>query len=200
MHAIGEYDYSLRFFEHALQLNLLYFGRRNLKVALSYHLVARTLSCVGDFRGALNNEKETYLIYKKELGENHEKTKESSDCLRHLTNQAVVLQKKMNELVKGNMGTLIPPIQIQPPSINSVLEMLNIINGILLVHISAQDVENIKELHSLKTAAASAAAAAKSNQKSITDSEEVTSEKAEPEVDSETATSNTAPEIITASA
>lgn len=113
--------------------------------------MARTLSCMGDFRGALNNEKETYMIYKKELGENHEKTKESSDCLRHLTNQAVVLQKKMNEIYKGNMNTIIPPIQIQPPSINSVMELLNVINGILFLHISAQDVENLRELQTIKT-------------------------------------------------
>lgn len=106
---------------------------------------------MGDFRGALNNEKETYLIYKKELGENHEKTKESSDCLRHLTNQAVVLQKKMNEIYKGNVNTIIPPIQIQPPSINSVMELLNVINGILFLHISAQDVENLRELQTIKT-------------------------------------------------
>ena len=103
---------------------------------------------MGDFRGALTNEKETYLIYKKELGEAHEKTKESSECLRHLTNQAVVLQKKMNEIYKGNMNAIIPPIQIQPPSINSVMEMLNVINGILFVHISAQDVESLKEIQS----------------------------------------------------
>lgn len=151
LHAIGEYDNSLRFLEHALKLNLRFFGPRHLKVALSYHLVARTLSCMGDFRCALNNEKETYMIYKKELGETHDKTKESSECLRHLTNQAVVLQKKMNEIYKGNVNAIIPPIQIQPPSISSVLEMLNLINGILFVHLSAQDMENLKELQSNKS-------------------------------------------------
>ncbi len=146
LHAIGEYESSLRFLEHALALNLHYFGRRHLKVALSYHLVARTLSCMGLFRGALTNEKETYAIYKRELGEGHEKTKESSECLRHLTNQAVVLQKKMNEIYKGNVNTIIPPIQIQPPSISAVLEMLNVVNGILFLQISAADVENLKEM------------------------------------------------------
>jgi len=90
---------------------------------------------MGDFRTALQNEKETYAIYKQLLGEKHEKTKESSECLRHLTQQAVVLQKKMNEIYKGNSTTSIPPIHIQPPSMSSVLEMLNIINGILFVQI-----------------------------------------------------------------
>lgn len=144
----------MRYLEHALHLNLRYFGRRHLKVALSYHLVARTLSCMGDFRGALTNEKETFMIYRKELGETHEKTKESSECLRHLTNQAVVLQKKMNEIYKGNMNAIIPPIQITPPTINAVLEMLNVINGILFVHISAQDVETLKEMQANKAAKA----------------------------------------------
>ena len=76
------------------------------------------------------------------LGEEHEKTKESSECLRHLTQQAVVLQKKMNELYQGRLGVGVPttglplpPIQIQPPSMGSVLDMLNVINGILFVQI-----------------------------------------------------------------
>lgn len=145
-----------------------------MKVAVSYHLVARTQSCMGDFRAALQNEKETYTIYKQQvserqiyqmmrililgkrarkqnfslnilssvllffgqkLGEEHEKTKESSECLRHLTQQAVILQKKMNEIYNGRVGTSLPPIHIQPPSMGSVLDMLNIINGILFVQI-----------------------------------------------------------------
>ncbi|XP_058803324.1 clustered mitochondria protein homolog isoform X2 [Phymastichus coffea] len=144
LHAVGEYELSLRFLEHALSLNLRYHGPRSLKVAVSYHLVARTQSCMGDFRAALNNEKETYAIYKQQLGEDHEKTKESSDCLRHLTQQAVVLQKKMNEIYTGKTGVSLPPIQIQPPSMGSVLDMLNVINGILFVQISPEDIENFK--------------------------------------------------------
>lgn len=127
-----------------MALNLRYHGARSLKVAMSYHLVARTQSCMGDFRAALNNEKETYAIYKQQLGEEHEKTKESSDCLRHLTQQAVVLQKKMNEIYTGKSGVSLPPIQVQPPSMGSVLDMLNVINGILFVQISQQDIDNFK--------------------------------------------------------
>lgn len=144
LHAVGEYELSLRFLEKALALNIKYYGSKSLKVAVSYHLVARTQSCMGDFRSALNNEKETYTIYKQALGEDHEKTKESSDCLSHLTHQAVVLQKKMNEIYTGKPGATLPPIQIQPPSMGSVLDMLNVINGILFVQISQQDIENFK--------------------------------------------------------
>ncbi|GLH03477.1 Clustered mitochondria protein homolog [Gryllus bimaculatus] len=144
LHAVGEYELSLRFLEKALALNIRYYGPKSLKVAVSYHLVARTQSCMGDFRSALNNEKETYAIYKQQLGEAHEKTRESSECLRHLTSQAVVLQKKMNEIYTGKPGASLPPIQIQPPSMGSVLDMLNVINGILFVQISPQDIENFK--------------------------------------------------------
>jgi protein TIF31 len=145
LHAVGEYDISLRFLEKALALNQKFHGVKSLKVAVSFHLVARTQSCMGDFRSALTNEKETFTIYKTQLGDEHEKTRESGECLRHLTQQAVVLQKKMNEIYQGKSKTGLPPIQIQPPSMGSVLDMLNIINGILFVQISQQDIENFKK-------------------------------------------------------
>lgn len=67
LHAVGEYELSLRFLEHALALNIKYHGPKSLKVAVSYHLVARTQSCMGDFRSALNSEKETFAIYKQQV-------------------------------------------------------------------------------------------------------------------------------------
>ncbi|XP_055533607.1 clustered mitochondria protein homolog [Wyeomyia smithii] len=145
LHAVGEYELSLRFLEHALALNIKYYGDKSLKVAVSYHLVARTQSCMGDFRSALNNEKETYAIYKQQLGETHDKTQESSECLRHLTQQAVVLQKKMNDIYSnGKLTSGLPPIHIQPPSMGSVLDMLNAINGIIFVQISSKEIANLK--------------------------------------------------------
>uniref|UniRef100_A0A182Y9D1 Clustered mitochondria protein homolog n=1 Tax=Anopheles stephensi TaxID=30069 RepID=A0A182Y9D1_ANOST len=144
LHAVGEYELSLRFLEHALALNIRYYGEKSLKVAVSYHLVARTQSCMGDFRSALINEKETYAIYKQQLGETHEKTQESSECLRHLTQQAVVLQKKMNFANGKLLSTGLPPIHIQPPSMGSVLDMLNAINGIIFVQISSKEIANFK--------------------------------------------------------
>ena len=100
---------------------------------------------MGDFRSALQNEKETYAIYRAHLGDDHDKTKEASECLKHLTQQAVVLQKKMNEIYTGKTKASLPPIQIQPPSMGSVLDNLNIINGILFVQISQQDIDSVKQ-------------------------------------------------------
>lgn len=81
LHAVGEYELSLRFLEKALALNIRYYGAKSLKVAVSFHLVARTQSCMGDFRSALNNEKETYAIYRQQV------SNESSLLLRmNITN------------------------------------------------------------------------------------------------------------------
>ena len=51
----------------------------------------------------------------------------------------------MNEIYTGKSKTAtLPPIQIQAPSMTSVLDMLNIINGILFVQINPRDIENLK--------------------------------------------------------
>ena len=150
LHAVEEYDLSLRFLEHALQVNTKFHGAKSLKVAMNYHLVARTHSCRGDFRAALQSEKEAFSIYKHMLGEDHDRTKESSECLKHLTQQAVVFQKKMNEIYKGEKSITFPPLQIQTPSIGSVLETLNIVNGIVFVQISPDDIERFKKQMALK--------------------------------------------------
>ena len=85
------------------------------------------------------------MIYRTQLGDDHDKTRESSECLKHLTQQAVVLQKKMNEIYTGRTkSAFLPPIQIQPPSMGSVLDMLNVIYGILFVQISQQDIDSLK--------------------------------------------------------
>ncbi|KAI8739324.1 clustered mitochondria protein [Biomphalaria glabrata] len=145
LQAVEEYDFSLRYLEHALQLNIKYFGPESLKTAMTHHLVARTHSCRGDFRSALQSEKEAYSIYKSKLGENHERTKDSSECLAHLTKQAVVVQKKMNEIYKGEINSILPPIQIQPPTLAGVLETLNVINGIVFVQISPDELEKFRQ-------------------------------------------------------
>ena len=47
LHAVGQYSLSLHFLDKSLELNKRFYGEQSLKVALSYHLVARTQSCMG---------------------------------------------------------------------------------------------------------------------------------------------------------
>ena len=168
LQAACDYDSALKFLENALELNKKYFGTKSMKSALSYHLLARLQSCRGDFRTALMNERETYQIYKLLLGEDHERTKESAQVLKHLTEQAVLLQKKMNEMYKGEKVAF-PPIQIQQPSLHTVLAMLNIINGILFIPSHEEEFDKIREeLSRMQHSRAAAAAVASAPSSSTT--------------------------------
>ncbi|CAL9683928.1 unnamed protein product [Knipowitschia caucasica] len=144
LHGVMEYDLSLRFLENALTINTKYHGTRSLKVALSHHLVARVYESKAEFRCALQHEKEGYTIYKNQMGEVHEKTKESSEYLKYLTQQAVALQRTMNEIYKNGSNASIMPLKFTAPSMASVLEQLNIINGIIFIPLSQKDLENLK--------------------------------------------------------
>ncbi|XP_047449755.1 clustered mitochondria protein homolog isoform X4 [Mugil cephalus] len=144
LHGVMEYDLSLRFLENALTINTKYHGARSLKVALSHHLVARVYESKAEFRSALQHEKEGYTIYKNQMGEAHEKTKESSEYLKYLTQQAVALQRTMNEIYKNGSSASITPLKFTAPNMASVLEQLNIINGIIFIPLSQKDLENLK--------------------------------------------------------
>ncbi|XP_037533397.1 clustered mitochondria protein homolog isoform X1 [Nematolebias whitei] len=144
LHGVMEYDLSLRFLENALTSNTKYHGPRSLKVALSHHLVARVYESKAEFRSALQHEKEGYTIYKNQMGEAHEKTKESSEYLKYLTQQAVALQRTMNEIYKNGSNASIMPLKFTAPSMASILEQLNIINGIIFIPLSQKDLENLK--------------------------------------------------------
>lgn len=51
----------------------------------------------------------------------------------------------MNDIYSnGKLISGLPPIHIQPPSMGSVLDMLNAINGIIFVQISQKDIANLK--------------------------------------------------------
>ncbi|CAG9538278.1 unnamed protein product [Cercopithifilaria johnstoni] len=147
LYAVQEFDDALKFLQNALKLHLTYLEPQALKTALIYHLMAKTYSCRGDFRTALQMEKETFTIYSKTFGNDHEKTKESSECLKHLTQQAVTFQKRINEANRqgsNNIGQLLP-VEIHRPSLHSVLEVLNILNGIIFIQLKGVPTLEVSE-------------------------------------------------------
>ena len=130
-----------------MSFSFSFYGTRSLKVALSHHLCARIQSCRGDFRSALSSEREAYQIYRLQvklispsieessdslslslqLGDEHERTRESAQVLKHLTEQAVVLQKRMNDVVKGQL-LVIPSITVRIEQCSrSVITMLDLL-------------------------------------------------------------------------
>ena len=88
----------------------------------------------------MNSEREAYQIYKAQviephrltisliirmfqLGDEHERTRESAQVLKHLTEQAVVLQKRINDVVKGQ-SLVIPSLTVT----HSILSLLSRFN------------------------------------------------------------------------
>ncbi|XP_053325410.1 clustered mitochondria protein homolog [Spea bombifrons] len=149
LQAVLECDLSLRFLEKALETNKKFYGNKSLDAALSHHLIALAYTSKAEFRTAMQHEKETYTIYKALLGDSHERTKESSTFLKHVTQQAVNLQRTMNEIYKNGSIASLPHVQIVPPGVDVLLQHLNLLNGIVRINLSLREVNgsvNTKQL------------------------------------------------------
>uniref|UniRef100_A0A8C4P0E3 Clustered mitochondria protein homolog n=1 Tax=Dicentrarchus labrax TaxID=13489 RepID=A0A8C4P0E3_DICLA len=133
LHGLMEYELSLKFLQNAFILTSKYHGATSLKHAHSHHLLATVYESKGEFRSALQHEKEAYSIYKSQVGEDHDSTKESSDYLKSLTQQAVILQKAINHIYSNTPTSCIPPPKFSRPSLPTILQQLNLTCGIILI-------------------------------------------------------------------
>lgn len=162
---------------HCLLVLSSFYGENNLKEAFTCHLISRAYTYQGDFRSALDYEKRRFSIYKERLGPDSDYTRDSDDCLHHLTQQAVTRARRMAELAfSGLNGTLkgsgdtnqnpgkhstkaqtetdsnlvgsnmafksiLPSplasygVGIPVPTVASILETLNRVNGILVIQL-----------------------------------------------------------------
>ncbi|CAA81605.1 Clustered mitochondria protein homolog [Caenorhabditis elegans] len=128
---VQEFDTALKYLQSADAITKTIGEPRKLKTGLISNLIARTHAARGDFRAALVAEKETFAIYSELYGPNHPRVNESSEYLRTLTQQAVTFQKKMLKL--DNSTNITELFQAQPPTVTSLFDTLNIINGILII-------------------------------------------------------------------
>ncbi|XP_067347420.1 clustered mitochondria protein homolog [Channa argus] len=144
LHGLMEYELSLKFLKNALNLTSKYHGATSLKLAHSHHLLATVNESKGEFRSALQHEKEAYSIYKSQVGLNHTSTMESSEYLKSLTQQAVVLQKAINHICSNTASASIPPPKFSRPSLPTILQQLNLTCGILLIPLSANEIADLR--------------------------------------------------------
>uniref|UniRef100_A0A6Q2YP14 Clu domain-containing protein n=1 Tax=Esox lucius TaxID=8010 RepID=A0A6Q2YP14_ESOLU len=123
LYGLLDYDLSLKFLLNALTLSSKYHGPASLKCAHSNHLLALVYERKGEFRSALQHEKQAYSIYRDQVGQNHESARESSEYLKSLTQQAVTLQRALNRIygVGGSSASLTPLTAhlCQVPQLNS---------------------------------------------------------------------------------
>ncbi|PIO69514.1 tetratricopeptide repeat protein [Teladorsagia circumcincta] len=140
--AVHEFDTALRFLQSAEAVMSANGEPKRLKSALVQHITARAHASRGDFRAALAAEKETYSIYNNLFGPEHDKTKESSEYLSQLTMQAVAFQRKVMDATKGNSVGPLLPAQLPQPSLSSILDVLNILNGIIIISVGSMPSAN----------------------------------------------------------
>uniref|UniRef100_A0AAX7T2P7 Clu domain-containing protein n=1 Tax=Astatotilapia calliptera TaxID=8154 RepID=A0AAX7T2P7_ASTCA len=144
LHGLMEYELSLKFLQNALTLTSKYHGVTSLKHANSHHLLATVYESKGEFRSALHHEKEAYSIYKSQVGENHNSTTESSEYLKSLTQQAVILQKAINQIYSNTPGACIPPPKFSTPNLPTILQQLNLTCGIILIPLSGKEIDELR--------------------------------------------------------
>uniref|UniRef100_A0A3Q1FEA3 Clustered mitochondria protein homolog n=1 Tax=Acanthochromis polyacanthus TaxID=80966 RepID=A0A3Q1FEA3_9TELE len=144
LHGLMEYELSLKFLQNALILTSKYHGATSLKHAHSHHVLATVYESKGEFRSALQHEKEAYSIYKSQVGENHNNTRESSEYLKSLTQQAVILQKAINHIYSNTPSACIPPPKFSTPSLPTILQQLNLTCGIILIPLSAKEIADLR--------------------------------------------------------
>lgn len=136
LYGVMEYDLLLCFLENVLVVSIKYYGFKVFKVVFSYYFVVCVYESKVEFWLVLQYEKEGYIIYKMQLGEDYEKIKESFEYFKCLIQQVVVLQCIMNEIYCNGFSVNILLFKFIVFSMVSVLEQLNVINGILFIFFS----------------------------------------------------------------
>lgn len=135
LHGQREFKISEKFLEKALDVQLKYHGPESVHTAMSFHLVARAKACVNDYRAALTAEKTAFTIYNSKFGEGDSRTVESSEYLKHCTQQAVLIQKKLNEIsgkgtVKDADNKRASGISVLPPGEENISQLMGYLTGL----------------------------------------------------------------------
>jgi len=132
LHNQREFTEACRYLQNSCNLQMKYHGSSSLHTATSQHLVARVLTALGDYKSALNCEKATFGIYQKHFGKDDVRTKESSETLKTILNQAVMLQKTLKDIAeKGKVNPSKLPRKLEDDKFEKrILTMVNKIEEI----------------------------------------------------------------------
>jgi protein TIF31 len=85
-------------------------GAGELSYTLNNFVNDRILGEQGAVVSALSSE---WMYFYLQLGDDNERTRESAECVRHLVDQAVKLQKAMNQLKRGEKLNNLPAFQVR---------------------------------------------------------------------------------------
>ncbi|XP_049341481.1 clustered mitochondria protein homolog [Astyanax mexicanus] len=143
-------EQSLQYLQNALKLNISFRGATDLTTALNHHLLAQRMCVAGDYRGGMTQEKEAHNIFQNQCGENHPQTKCSSDFLKSITQQAVRVERSIRQ---GGVDPTDPSThESLVPSLETRLEQLALVNGILKTSYSMRLMEFKEKLKERRAA------------------------------------------------
>ncbi|KAA0714413.1 Clustered mitochondria protein -like protein [Triplophysa tibetana] len=140
---------SLQYLQSALKITNSFRGDMDLTAALILHLLAQRLCVSGDYRGGMNLEKQAHSIFQNKWGEDHPQTKCSSEFLKNITQQAVRVERSIRQ---GGVELCDALPESLTPSLETTLEQLALVNGILKTSYSTRIMEFKEKLKERKAA------------------------------------------------
>ncbi|XP_046871275.1 clustered mitochondria protein homolog [Hypomesus transpacificus] len=115
-------EQSGQYLRNALKLNTSFFGPKDLRTALSQHLLSQSMCLAGNYRSAINHEREALVAFTSLHGEDHPQTRCSSDFLRTITQNAVRVERSLRKGAPELMDTR--TLETLTPSAETILEQL----------------------------------------------------------------------------
>ncbi|KAM4616138.1 clustered mitochondria protein homolog [Polymixia lowei] len=116
-----------QFLQNALKLNASFFGPKDLHTALNQHLLSQWMCSKGDYRSAMNHEKEAFVAFTSMFGDDHPQTRCSSEFLRTITQQAVRVERSLRQAGADQTEQM---VECLSPATDTILEQLVLITGI----------------------------------------------------------------------
>ncbi|XP_062398969.1 clustered mitochondria protein homolog [Sardina pilchardus] len=144
---------SIQYLQNALKINSSFRGDMDVKTALNHHLLAQKMCVAGDYRAAMNHEREAQTVFKNKCGEDHPQTKCSAEFLTAITQQAVRVERSLRQAAPELPDFTTP--ETLAPSTDTILEQLALVNGILKTSYSEkllQMKEKLREKKALEEA------------------------------------------------
>ncbi|KAJ1667244.1 Intracellular distribution of mitochondria [Coemansia sp. RSA 1813] len=104
------YDDALRFFKSCLEIRIKLLGSEHVLVANAQHSLAKAYAIVGDFKMAVQSERDAHKYFNSKYGEEDPRTKETAEWMAELTFAAVrkaklsaATRQKLREVAASNL-------------------------------------------------------------------------------------------------
>ncbi|XP_077417265.1 clustered mitochondria protein homolog [Vanacampus margaritifer] len=136
-------DQAGKYLKNALRLNTSFFGPKNLHTALTQHLMSQWLCNKGDYRGAMNHEKEALAAYTSLFDEDHPQTRCSKEFLCTITKQAVQVERSLRQ---AGANVAEQTVECLTPTSETVLEQMVLVTGLRKIAVSER-FQEFKQRH-----------------------------------------------------